>query len=124
MMRKKKLLCILMMLSPAVFAKAAKRFLQLDTTSFNNERLKEMERKTKTSSDKGFYVWLSETKKVDQIMGKDYAEKRVTNIIMREDSNITAANQKAIEGIKIVGRLGDQVYYARLEKGVKEPNPP
>jgi hypothetical protein len=43
---------------------------------------------------------------------------------MQEDSNVTEANKKAAEGLKVIGRAGDQVYYAKKDKELIDPVPP
>lgn len=79
---------------------------------------------TKNSKEEGFKIWLNKRKEVDTVMGEDYAERKVMNVIMNEDRNITAANKKAVEGLKIEATMGDQPIYGAPDKKIKEPTPP
>jgi len=90
-------------------------------TSFNLDFFSHF---TKTSKDEGFKIWFRNSSKIDAIMGKDYAERRVSNIIMKEDANVIAANAKAEEGLKLLGNSGGQAIYSGIDSTKQQPIPP
>jgi thioredoxin-related protein len=79
---------------------------------------------TKNSEGKGFELWRFHTIQVDKVMGMDYAERKIMNVIMNEDENIIAANQKAVQGLKMLGTMGGRPFYGAPDKNAKEPVPP
>ena len=80
---------------------------------------------TKNSSDSGFIMYIQHPKLVDSVMGKYYAERKVMNIIMDEDSDIIAVRRRATEGMIYKGTIGGQALYDKNpDKGLKEPLDP
>lgn len=79
---------------------------------------------TKTSKEKGFDIWFHHTAQVDQVMFKDYAERKVINTIMNEDRQVIDANQKAAQGLIITATIGDQPIYGGPDKSKEQPVTP
>jgi len=112
-----------MLVLAAYCANAENKRSKVDTSVYNKALLLEMEKLTKTSADTGFSIWLRHTRAVNKVMGNSYAELHVMNIIIQEDSNVMEANNKAHEGLKKY-IIGNQAYYAKKTKDVKDPLPP
>jgi thiol-disulfide isomerase/thioredoxin len=55
---------------------------------FTDERLKMIAQITKSPSDPGFKIFLKNEERVNKIVGKDFAESIVSNIIIQNDSDI------------------------------------
>ncbi|MES2329909.1 MAG: thioredoxin fold domain-containing protein [Bacteroidota bacterium] len=99
-------------------------YMQSMKNIYDKDNLACIAQLTRTSKDAGFAIWLYHKQEVDAAMGKDYAERKVMNIIMEESNYVKAANKKAVEGLEVKGTIGNQVIYGAPLKDIKEPISP
>lgn len=91
---------------------------------FNKDSLEALNQKTKSSKDKGFELWFRYAKKVNIIMGKDYAEWHIMQIIMNEDTDIINANKQVLIGLKIIPFNDTLHSYGGPDKNLHQPITP
>jgi thioredoxin-related protein len=108
----------------SIAVQISQQFIKELKNVYSKDNLDFIESITKSSDSYGFLLWKNHSCKVNAVMTKDYAERHVMNIIMQEDTNIIAANQKAIQGAKLLGMSGTKPIYAPLGKNVTQPSPP
>lgn len=102
-------------------ASLVNEYFQLVANIYDRENLSFIGQLTKRSTDKGFEIYLQHAKSVDSVIGKYQAERKIMNIIMGEDSNILAANQKALAGLDYIGTINGKPQYGR-DPGKPLPN--
>jgi hypothetical protein len=88
---------------------------------YNKDNLLFAAKISRGKKDRLFELWLKRSALVDLVMGKDYAEKKVMNIIMSDDPNVQAANRRAVEGLHVLGYIGDQAMYDTPVKNAPQP---
>jgi hypothetical protein len=97
--------------------------IQVGTLHYDKETIMRIAQNTSKISDVGFGVFLHHTKKVDAVMGINYAENKVTVIVLQEDSSVIAVNAKADSGLT-KATIGNVVYYLPPSKDSKPTIPP
>ena len=106
--------------------KIAYEFIKTVHSVYTKDNLEFIGKISTDSKSIGFNLWLSHTKEINGVMFPDYAERKVMNIIMDEDSDVQRANIKAVEGLKYLGMMGGQPFYdtPKPEEVLKQPRPP
>jgi hypothetical protein len=79
---------------------------------------------TRNAEGEGFQIWFNHPDEVNSVMGKDYAQRKIINVIIAEDTNVIAANKKAIEGLVAIATIGDRTFYKPPEKNAPQSKTP
>lgn len=106
--------------------KIGKEFIKNLHNVYTKDNLEFIGKISTDSKSIGFNLWLHHSKEVNAAMSLDYAERKVMNMIMAEDSNVQRANRKAVEGLKFLFMMGNQPIYGQPKPGttLKQPVPP